>query len=356
MKEIFPLVACFRGVRIFHEGYHLLLDPQRRTFEKDVNLVLVSHAHSDHSSGVFSASIKTPVVLNEATKKLIEAVSSRKIKNYKTLRESESLVLNDDLTLEACRAGHILGSLQYRIDFKDGSVAYTGDINFYKTILQPGCSIIRGVDVLIIESTYGHPNFVFPPREEVYMEALDWIEEQVAKGFLVILGGYELGKGQELTALVTRGLNEKPYVSAKIFRFNRIYEEHGVTLGEYRQFYTGMDLKNVNIIISSHFSINNLRRKIGKRRKIKAAVFTGLVADKKYIHLFTTKYGCDACFPLSSHSDFKGLIEYISCVQPKTVYTVHGRHKQFAKAIKKELGLEAKPLENIKIDKHRIFK
>ena len=71
-------------------------------------------------------------------------------------------------------AGHMLGSAHVVLDIhdnetnKDVRVVFSGDIG------RPGIPIIRdpqpiteGADVLIIESTYGHPTDKMPPRQEV---------------------------------------------------------------------------------------------------------------------------------------------------------------------------------------------
>ncbi|WP_243678082.1 hypothetical protein [Vulcanisaeta distributa] len=48
--------------------------------------------------------------------------------------------------------------------------------------------------------------------------------------------------------------------------------------------------------------------------------------------------------PLSSHSDFPGLVDFVLSSGAKLVYTVYGNAARFARYLRHELGIMARPL------------
>ncbi|MEM2093988.1 MAG: MBL fold metallo-hydrolase RNA specificity domain-containing protein, partial [Candidatus Bathyarchaeia archaeon] len=49
-------------------------------------------------------------------------------------------------------------------------------------------------------------------------------------------------------------------------------------------------------------------------------------------------------FPLSCHADFAQLMQYVETVNPKAVLTLHGFSEEFARQVRKRLGIEARPV------------
>ena len=60
---------------------------------------------------------------------------------------------------------------------------------------------IPKVETLIIESTFGKPEYQFPPLNQIIHQVNSLISEMYTRGIPVILMGYSLGKAQILTSL-----------------------------------------------------------------------------------------------------------------------------------------------------------
>jgi Cft2 family RNA processing exonuclease len=56
----------------------------------------------------------------------------------------------------------------------------------------------RPADILILETTFGLPKFLFPPAAEVLAAIVKWCLEAIEEGEIPVLMAYSLGKAQEL--------------------------------------------------------------------------------------------------------------------------------------------------------------
>jgi putative mRNA 3-end processing factor len=97
--------------------------------------------------------------------------------------------------VELLPAGNVAGSRVALVTDPDGTrYLYTGDVctrsRFYLDGLEP-----PDADVLVVESTYGEPEYVFPDHETVAGEIRTWLAETADP---VVLFGYALGRAQKL--------------------------------------------------------------------------------------------------------------------------------------------------------------
>ena len=83
------------------------------------------------------------------------------------------------------------------------------------------------------ESTFGTPDFQFPSRDIIYADMQKWIQNNYDAGRTVFLGGYAMGKAQELTKIVTKLCEIPVVVHDKVYANNVIYEKHGTKLGDF---------------------------------------------------------------------------------------------------------------------------
>ncbi len=346
-----------RGLMIEVDDLNFLFDPRANADFDSANLVLVTHGHRDHISGLLEASEGVRVgasrITHEITR-LVREKRERKILENTVYLERNFGLKTDEFSIEAYDAGHCMGSLQFKIDTGEQLIGYTGDINFCESVTERRADVM-GCDVLVIEATFGSEEYVFPEREELDAEILDYVERNVSDGIPLILMGYSLGKCQELTRLISRGLGYDVLVSRQIFDFNRIFERYKSGLGKYLQIDSeeGREVieEGGGVILLPQFRLtkdapDRLAKSLNLNSLPKIAVCTGWAANRSFFFAMQQAYKIDAAFPLSSHADFNQLLECVSAVEPRQVYTTFGNPVNLAKQIKKRLKINAQPVVN----------
>ena len=118
-----------------------------------------------------------------------ETVAIANLRGY--LFEKE-ICFQDDCTL--IDTGHILGSKGLLIG---NEIFYTGDLSMRDRAFLRKPAIPRA-ETLIIETTFGKPEYIFPPIEQITHSVNSLISEMYSRGIPVILMGYSLGKAQIL--------------------------------------------------------------------------------------------------------------------------------------------------------------
>lgn len=285
---------------------------------------IISHAHSDHAF----VRKNSNCIMTEQTADLLEGKipAGAKIRHTK---HGEKFQLGD-ATVSLHDAGHILGSSQVCIE-ADKTFVATSDFKLQDSLLFKAADILKS-DILCIEATFGSDYFRFPSREWVYAEMQAWLNHCLEHDRFVILGGYSTGKAQELTKFVNEFSNETPIVHEKIFKQNKVYEKHGIKLGNYIKLENNLHDSNILILPPSLMSDHlNHALSIITKKKVVSAIATG----------WQFPLGHSRIFPLSDHADYQQLMQYIKQSEPKTVYVHTGFAKEFAHSVTKELGIPA---------------
>ena len=117
----------------------------------------------------------------------------------------------DPFTFEFIDAGHVLGSAGILLRAEGRTFFYTGDVNFDdQTIMQGAVFPEKGIDVLIMECTRGdHPmpaGWSRPGEEQRFARALN---EAFRRGGCVLIPVFALGKTQEVLAMFHKFRREK---------------------------------------------------------------------------------------------------------------------------------------------------
>jgi len=175
----------------------------------------VSHAHSDHIGK------HRETVLSAGTSRLMRARQGATAVEHVLAFGATRELRGAEFTL--LPAGHVHGSAQLHLQNDEGSLLYTGDFK-----LRAGLSseriAWRGADTLIMETTFGKPEFVFPPAESVLSDVIKFCREALEDGEVPVLLGYSLGKAQEiLCAVAAAGL--PPMLHGAVAKLTRIYRE-----------------------------------------------------------------------------------------------------------------------------------
>jgi len=311
------------GIYLPHLG--LWLDPH---WPKD-ELVFVSHAHSDHTAD------HREVILSEPTARLMSArMGGKRIEHALPFGEARHFNAgSSEFQITLLAAGHIFGSAMSLIECDGQSLLFTGDFKLRRGLSAEPCEP-RPADILIMETTYGRPQYRFPPTAEVMAGMVRFCQEALDNDETAVLYGYSLGKSQEiLCALADAGL---PIVlHGTVFSLTKVYEQFGHCFPAYEKYEAGKAAGKV-LLCPPSVAGSAMLRNLGKAR---CAVLTGWALDQgcKY------RYRCDAAFPISDHADFPDLVEFVKQVQPKRVYTLHGFAADFAATLR-DLGFDARAL------------
>ena len=294
-------VVFDRGV--FVPELDLWLDSRRKR-----ETSVISHAHSDHT-----ARHHRPVVTPNTLLLL---------RDY--LKNSDPVVLPYGEPLETPThtitlhpAGHCLGSAQTLVVSRATGhrLLYTGDI---KTRPSPTNEPLETVqaDTLVIESTYGHPDYVFPSQEQTLATASRTLRTWLSHGERPVALGWRLGKAQELLHhLLTEGFDV--VVEPAIYQAVEAYREAGVEFpGNVHPFDGHWPEGTVAL-----FPPGRSSRALRDYRYLRTMELTGWAASARPHHW---RRPADADLPFSDHADYNELLAYVEAVNPSQVYTVYG--------------------------------
>jgi DNA ligase-1 len=286
----------------------------------------VSHAHADHfarhesalCSDVTAALVRKRFHLAENR---IEAVSFH------------VPVVRDGFRLRLLPAGHICGSAMLHVTrIKDNaSLLYTGDFKTRRGRTAEAVNFLSA-DTLILETTFGLPNYEFPNIMEIEAGIMRFINDAFADGETPVLLGYSLGKAQEVLALVTEhGIPAllHPTVAA----MTAACRDAGFDMLPEPVEFEGHAPPGHVVIVPPNAVRSKLMRGLKSKR---TAMLTGwaMQPGSKY------RYRVDEVLPLSDHADHPGLMECIKRVRPKRILTVHGFAKEFAAELRTR-GMDA---------------
>jgi Cft2 family RNA processing exonuclease len=309
----------------FRHGIHLPQIGWSLDSHRAVDRSFVSHAHADHIAR------HREILCTAATARLMRErlPSARRREHLLPFGHTEQLTADTTVTL--LPAGHIHGSAQILLDHPErGTLLYTGD---FKTgpSLTAGTYATPRADTLIMETTFGRPQYVFPPTEKTVADIIAFCRATLAQNATPVLFGYSLGKSQELLASLTNAALPV-MLHPQTYKLTRVHEELGLTFPPYREF-SEPDLPG-HIVISPPLSANAaFLKKIPARR---TAMITGWALDRSTLF----RHRCDAAFPLSDHADFPGLLRFVELVQPKRILTLHGFAADFASTLRTR-GIDA---------------
>lgn len=285
-------------------------------------VAFVSHAHSDHIAR-HQRVIATPETLALMAHRL------GPLEQTTPFRYGETLT-HEDLHLECFSAGHVFGSAQIRVTRQDGHrVVYTGDVSLEPALTAAPAEVL-GCETLVIESTFGHPKYRFPPRATVYDDVAGWARRQLARGVRPILLAYSLGKSQEtVRQLAARGLPICAHPA--IHDVGQVYEQLGMPVGARR--FEGTFLEGEVGLFPPFRRGDSLS---GVKDKALAAL-TGWALEP----WGARRSGAEVAFPVSDHADFPSLVTYAQRSGAREIVTLHGFAAELAASLR-ELGMFAR--------------
>ena len=195
---------------------------------KDVDAIILSHSHLDHSGAIpiFYIEGKKPLYANKLTTELGQLLISDFIHlssyylpfEYLELKSmitsSRHLDFNTeqkvgDIAFQFKNAGHIPGSAQTLIEAEGKRILFTGDFNITDTRLLEGAKMNYGdLDVVIMESTYATEEHT--ERKQLEKNFVDECTDVVGKGGMALVPAFGVGRSQELACVLAAHHFEYP--------------------------------------------------------------------------------------------------------------------------------------------------
>jgi putative mRNA 3-end processing factor len=300
----------------------LFLDSHRRS-----ECAFVSHAHGDHIAR------HDRTIASGATVALMRHRLGAKVRGEALPVDYRKPFGLGDLTLELFPAGHVLGSAQLRVTRNGMALGYSGDLCLEPTLTAEAAEVME-CDVLVLESTFGLPRYVFPPKAEVLARIRSFVDEALSDAKTPVLLGYALGKAQE----ILKYLGEAGYhcrAHPVVHAVNKVYQAQGVSLPNVELLGPEGPEAGEVVVAPPHLARSSPILRIRNRR---TAILTGWALDGR--HGFRS---VDAAFPLSDHADYPSLLRYARASGAGRILTIHGYARELAAALRRE-GMRAEAL------------
>jgi uncharacterized protein len=194
----------------------------------DLDAVVLSQAHLSHSGFLpflFKYGYEGPVYCSEPTLPLmiweqtqyVKKAASEAVYSAEDIREvivhtiplNQGIVtdISPDIKLTLTPSGHILGSSMIHLHIGNGdhNVVYTGEMRFQESLLfgKPTSNFPR-VETLIIESTYGNKDDIFPDYGLAVQRFIDSINSTINNGGLALVPVPPIGLAHEISLIIDK--------------------------------------------------------------------------------------------------------------------------------------------------------
>jgi putative mRNA 3-end processing factor len=307
----------------FDRGLKLTKADLAIDFSRRQPRAFVSHAHHDHMAR-HELALCTP-----ETGQLYQHRFDRRRVLELPYRKT---ITWGEMELTTYPAGHCLGSAMLLANDGKQSLLYTGDFKLGPTATAEEAELPQA-DILVMESTFGRPQYRLPPRAETIARLIELVQQTIASERTPVIHAYVLGKAQEITKILTSaGIPVLQHAS--IFEISQVYERCGMALGNCK-IYDGAPVPGSAVIVpprrSRGFRLPNLGPTVSF-----AVTGWAIDAGTKF------RWGVDHALPLSDHADFDQLISAAEQVEAKVIYCTHGP-ESFVETLR-DRGLNALPL------------
>lgn len=383
----------------------------------EIDALILSHAHIDHSGNIpnlVSKGFKGLIYATSATvdlcqimlrdsahlqEKDIEWVNKKKLKKgeepieplyvledvekameqFVGVQYNRTIDLSPGIRFTFRDAGHILGSAGVHLEIEEAgnkkiNFGFSGDIGRPDSPVIKSPDVLRDLDVLIMESTYG--NRLHSPAEEVEEDFASTIMKVINEGGKVIIPAFAVGRTQTIVYLLHKLFDQNripeipiyvdspmAFDATAVFRSHpecldretyRIFLEEGTDpfgFGRLKYIKKTEESKELNektgpmIIISASGMaeggriLHHLANNIGNPKNL--ILFVGYAAEhtlarrimdgNERVNIFGEEYEVRAKIKkmdyFSGHADQKELLDYLRLNQQnklKNIFLVHG--------------------------------
>ena len=224
---------------------------------KEVDAVVITHAHLDHSGFVpslyLSGTTDIPALATLPTFELSELLIEDMIKlsgfylpfeyidvmtmlkSSKNLQYREAHMVND-ARVTLYESGHVVGGSTVVVEHDGKKVFYTGDINTRGSkLLRPADLDFGEIDMMVIESTYSQTEQV--PREQSERELIEFAYEVIDRGGTLFIPSFSVERAQEIASVLKAyNFKHKVVMDGMALKANQIMSRHPAFLRDADQF------------------------------------------------------------------------------------------------------------------------
>ncbi|UOF00535.1 ligase-associated DNA damage response exonuclease [Bdellovibrio reynosensis] len=291
---------------LYCEAGDFFIDPW-----KPVEKAVITHGHSDHAqwgSKLYYSSEKCLPILHQRLGESLPVHTKKWGEKFKI----------GPTWVSFHPAGHILGSAQVRIEYKNQIWVASGD---YKRTPDPSCDAFEIVpcNTFISEATFALPVYKWDRGEVTAKKILDWWMGDQDRPSLLFC--YALGKAQRILAELKLLTDREVFTHGAVEPLNEIYRKAGVELLNTKSVMDqpkGYNFKGDLIIAppSAH------RSPWMKRFKEPQTAFA---SGWMQVRGTRRRKGYEKGFVLSDHADWNELNQTIQETGAEDIYLTHGR-------------------------------
>jgi putative mRNA 3-end processing factor len=319
-----PLVLITRRGLYCPQG-DFYIDPRR-----PVQTAVITHGHGDH--------------LRQGNARYILARPGIGIARAR-LRGSNDLLAVDygarhtlgSTTVSLHPAGHILGSAQVRIEHGHRVWVVSGD---YKRQADPTCMPFEPLkcDAFVSESTFGSPEYRWPPACEVVKEIISWWHANRERGLASMLFCYALGKAQRVLAELAALTSQAVYVHPALTALIQVYRAAGIVMAPTLPVKRGnsSDYRGALVLAPPSALRSSWTRSFG-------SISRGFCSGWMCLPRRRDSAGYDRGFVLSDHADWAELVATCLETRARRVFLTHGKTDTLVRFLC-EQGIEAQAL------------
>lgn len=294
------------------------IDPWR-----PVDRAIITHAHGDHARSGSASYLCSDSGVNVLRQRIGEGAVIQGIRCGETISIK-------GVNIALFPAGHILGSVQVRVEHQGEVWVFSGD---YNTQPNPTCAAFESVrcHTFIGESTFGLPIYHWLDSSEIFSQIHAWWKQNQSDGVCSILFAYALGKAQR----VLHGLDASIgpiYAHGAIHSFTPAYAAAGVRLPELlraNEKGTLKDRSKALVLAPPSARGSPWLRRFGVASHAFASGWMAVRGARR-------RRNVDRGFVLSDHADWQGLLSAVKATGCDRVGITHGFTEPLARWFKEE--------------------
>lgn len=295
-----------------------------------VDCAVISHGHADHARWG-----NKHYLCHNDSKAILKHRIGKEI-SIESLGYNESKNING-VQISFFPAGHIIGSVQIRLEYKGYVIVFSGDYKTQPDFLTTPFEPIKCHE-FITESTFGLPIYKWKSEADLQTELQNWVAQNQQNNRTSVFLGYSLGKAQRVMKLLENV--DDIFVHSAIHNLNNAITTSGIDLPK-------------STLITADFKKTDIQNKIvilppallgSKMLKRIPNAATAICSGWMHIRGNRRWKGVDAGFAISDHADWDGLLTAVKATEAEKVYVTHGSQAVFAKHLN-EIGIEAHELK-----------